>query len=90
MYLPDRLRRLRTTSEPLDERLLRLKAAVEAGYYRTEPAVGEQTAFPWQNRVCRDCPHWVADYCVLHAEYRSPTSLTCRADDVWREARAIT
>lgn len=89
MYRLQRLRRLRTSSEPVDASLLRLKAAVEAGYYRTEAAVGEQITFPWQNRICRDCPYWRADYCTVHADFRSSTSPTCREDDIWREARAV-
>lgn len=89
MYLIDHLHSMLTRAAPLDERLVRLKAAVEAGYYRTEPALDKQTTFPWQNRVCRDCPYWQDEYCIVHAEFRAPTSPTCREDDVWRDTRAV-
>jgi hypothetical protein len=57
--------------------LLRLKTAYDAGYYRTEAAVGSQVAFPWQNKACADCPFWVRGTCAVHLEYRSGTAHTC-------------
>jgi hypothetical protein len=67
--------------------LLRLKAAYDAGYYRTEAQVELQTAFPWQNKSCHDCPYWSNSICRVHAEYRSATSHTCAYfDESHREA----
>jgi hypothetical protein len=48
-----------------DDWLLNLKAACEAGYYRTESAETEQETFPWQNKLCRDCPFWINDICQV-------------------------
>ncbi|HLJ67990.1 MAG TPA: hypothetical protein VKX16_11585 [Chloroflexota bacterium] len=55
----------------------RLKAAYEAGYYRTERAESEQTAFPWQNKTCKDCPFWLNGVCRVHAVQRSADDDTC-------------
>ena len=54
-----------------------LKAAYDAGYYRTETALGNQSSFPWQNKFCRDCPFWSNSICQVFAEYRSSTAHTC-------------
>lgn len=71
--LPDSPGRNRATEQPgngleeeeycaggahIDAWVYCLKKAYDAGYYRTEPAVDEQTPFPWQNKFCRDCPFW--------------------------------
>ena len=61
----------------MDSWVYRLKAAYEAGYYQTEAAVGEQTAFPWQNKTCKDCPFWVNSVCQVFAEYRAAYAHTC-------------
>ena len=62
----------------LDAWLLRLKRGYEAGYYKTEAALGEQEAFPWQNKSCRDCPFWLdTRWCQVHAEPQDAESHTC-------------
>ena len=55
----------------------RLKEAYEAGYYRTEPDQEQQTAFPWQDKTCKDCPFWLNDVCRVHAVQCPPESHTC-------------
>lgn len=60
-----------------DPWVYRLKQACDAGYYRTEAADGEQTAFPWQNKTCKDCPFWANNICQVFAEHRTGTSHTC-------------
>lgn len=69
----------------------RLKAACDAGYYKTEAAEGAQTGFPWQNKTCRDCPFWSNGICQVFAEYRSANTYTCSYFDAWnrKEAQAI-
>ena len=62
-----------------DDWLHRLKAAVDAGFYRTEAAAGQQTRFPWQGKHCIDCVFWTHDYCELHRETRSGMAHTCRS-----------
>ena len=57
--------------------MLKLKAAYDAGYYRTEVAASGQSAFPWQNKTCKDCPFWSNSICQVFAEYRSSTAHTC-------------
>jgi hypothetical protein len=57
--------------------LLRLKSAYEAGFYRTESAAGEQIAFPWQGKTCRDCPFWAGKVCRYFGERRSGLAHTC-------------
>ena len=57
--------------------MLRLKAAYEAGYYRTESAEGEQTAFPWMNKTCKDCPFWMNGVCRVQAAQRDGHAHTC-------------
>ena len=57
--------------------LLRLRAAFEGGFYKTEAAVGQQTAFPWQGKSCRDCPFWSANACHVFIERRSALAHTC-------------
>ena len=61
-----------------DAWLLRLKRALDAGYYRTEAALGEQEPFPWQNKTCRDCPFWLdTSWCQVHGEPREAAAHTC-------------
>jgi len=57
--------------------LLRLKAAYEGGFYKTEPAAGEQVRFPWQGKSCRDCPFWKDSACGVFGERRSALAHTC-------------
>jgi hypothetical protein len=57
--------------------VLKLKAACDAGYYKTETAEGGQISFPWQNKTCKDCQFWSNSVCHVYAEYRSPTAHTC-------------
>lgn len=61
----------------MDAWAYRLRDAYDAGYYKTEPAEGQQISFPWQNKTCRDCPFWANSICQVHAEYRSSTAHTC-------------
>jgi hypothetical protein len=48
-----------------DQWLLKLKAAYQGGYYRTEADVEYQSGFPWQSRRCDDCPFWMNDVCQV-------------------------
>jgi hypothetical protein len=57
--------------------MLALKRAYEAGYYKTEAAPGKQTYFPWQNKTCRDCAFWYHSVCRVHLERRGGMSHTC-------------
>lgn len=57
--------------------LLRLRAAVQAGYYRTESAVGEQERFPWQGKTCGDCPFWRKGKCLVRLTPRDASAPTC-------------
>lgn len=57
--------------------LIRLKTAYDAGYYKTEPALGEQLHFPWQNKRCKDCPFWLNNVCRVDAVQRSGDAHTC-------------
>ena len=68
--------------------VLRLKAAYEAGYYRTEAAVGQQTRFPWQDRTCGDCPFWARNTCLVRGTRRGSGDATCRYFDPWNRAEA--
>ncbi len=68
--------------------LLRLKAAVAAGYYRTEADEGQQTRFPWQDRTCGDCPFWTRDRCLVREARRGAGDATCRYFDAWNYAEA--
>jgi hypothetical protein len=60
-----------------DEWMHRLKQAYDAGYYKTEAAPDAQSAFPWQNKWCKDCPFWQASVCHVFGEYRRGLSHTC-------------
>ena len=73
---------------PVEPWMRRLKAAYEAGYYRTEAAVGEQTRFPWQDRTCGDCPFWARNTCLVRGTRRGPGDATCRYFDPWNHAEA--
>ena len=68
--------------------MLHLKAAYEAGYYRTEAAEDEQTRFPWQDRTCGDCPFWAHNTCIVRAARRGARDATCRYFDPWNHAEA--
>lgn len=57
--------------------LLRLQSAYQAGFYKTEPAVGEQVRFPWQGKTCRNCPFWRDNVCQVFVERRSALAHTC-------------
>lgn len=48
-----------------DPWLFNLKAAYDAGYYRTEVDSEAQSHFPWQNTTCGDCPFWMHDVCQV-------------------------
>jgi hypothetical protein len=56
---------------------IKLKAAYEAGYYRTETAVEDQTRFPWQGKTCKDCPFWLNRVCRVYATQRDGDAHTC-------------
>jgi hypothetical protein len=66
----------------------KLKAAYDAGYYRTETADGTQSPFPWQNKTCKDCPFWASSICQVYAEYRSSGTHTCSYFDPWNRSAA--
>jgi|SRR5947209_4211082 len=68
--------------------LLRLKTAYEAGYYRTEASLSEQTPFPWQNKTCSHCPFWTRGTCMVHREYRHAAAHTCTYFDPARHDAA--
>lgn len=68
--------------------MLLLKAAFEAGYYRTEAAEGEQTRFPWQDHTCGDCPFWSRNVCLVREARRGARDATCRYFDAWNHAEA--
>jgi hypothetical protein len=67
----------------MDDWIKRLKAGYDAGYYRTEPALGAQSGFPWQNKRCGDCPFWSNGVCQVFEEYRSAAAHTCIYFDPW-------
>lgn len=64
----------------------RLKTAYDAGYYRTEAALGQQSPFPWQNKTCRDCPFWLNNICRVMAAQRDPDTHTCSYYDAVNHA----
>jgi hypothetical protein len=65
----------RTEPEPW---MLELKRRYEAGHFKTEAAVGEQETFPWQGKVCGDCPFWLNTvWCEVHAADRPADEHTC-------------
>jgi hypothetical protein len=68
--------------------MLRLKAAYEAGYYRTEAAEDDQTRFPWQDRTCGDCPFWAQNTCLVRGARRGAADATCRYFDPCNHAEA--
>ena len=41
-----------TMEQTVEKWMQNLKAAYDAGYYRTEADLGEQLNFPWQNKCC--------------------------------------
>jgi hypothetical protein len=69
--------------------MIELKRAVEAGYYRTEAAVGRQVRFPWQGKTCGDCPFWRDNICRVHIESRSGSAHTCVYFDAPNRAAAL-
>ncbi len=72
----------------MDAWIIRLKAAVDSGYYRAEEAREEQVSFPWQNKTCRDCPFWANSICQVFADYRGSMTHTCGYFDPWNHAAA--
>ncbi|HLJ66277.1 MAG TPA: hypothetical protein VKX16_02805 [Chloroflexota bacterium] len=72
----------------MDSWILRLKAGYDAGYYKTEAAEGKQEAFPWQGKVCKDCPFWLNSVCRVDAVQRSPHAHTCSYFDPWNRDAA--
>lgn len=72
----------------MDAWVYRLKAAYEAGYYQTEPAVRDQSPFPWHNKTCKDCPFWANSVCQVHAEYRAAYAHTCTYFDASNRSAA--
>ena len=85
--------RERTPTDPVgvEPWMVHLKAAVEAGYYRTEADKDKQTRFPWQYRTCGDCPFWVPNRCLVRGTRREARDATCRYFDPWNypEAESI-
>jgi hypothetical protein len=76
--------------QPADAWVHRLKAAYEAGYYKTETAVGEQTHFPWQGKTCGDCPFWSKGACHVFGESRRAIGHTCTYFDEGNREQAET
>jgi hypothetical protein len=68
--------------------ILKLKAAYEAGYYKTEAAPDEQTGFPWQNKTCQDCAFWSNNRCWVHSESHSPAADICTCFDPGNQSGA--
>jgi hypothetical protein len=64
-----------------DEWLRKLKAAFDAGYYRTEADEGGQESFPWEGRVCQDCPFSMGDVCQVSLERCEPHGVPCAFSD---------
>jgi hypothetical protein len=54
----------------MDNRLQKLKAAYDAGIYKTESAEGEQTPLPWTAKPRRDRSSWPES--IRQAGYRNP------------------
>ena len=80
--VPDLVEDYTMTDERGDEIwLVRLKAAYEAGYYRTETAEDAQTPIPWRQHTCGDCPFWMHDICLVHETPRPANAHTCRFFD---------
>ena len=84
--MPDEL--VPAPATALEPWMQRLKAAYEAGYYRTEAAEGQQTRFPWQDRTCADCPFWQRDVCLVRGTRRGARDATCRYFDPWNRPEA--
>jgi hypothetical protein len=76
-------------SQKLETWLVDLKRAVDAGYYRTESSVAQQTRFPWQGMTCRNCPFWRESVCQVHAETRSGSAHTCVYFDAPNRSAAL-
>jgi hypothetical protein len=68
--------------------LSRLKAAYDAGYYKTEADVDWQSGFPWQNKRCKDCPFWSPELCQVRLQCREPNAHTCSYFDPWNRRMA--
>jgi hypothetical protein len=87
------MNRERTPTDPVgvEPWMVHLKAAVEAGYYRTEADEDKQTRFPWQDHTCGDCPFWVPNTCLVRGTRREARDATCRYFDPWNypEAESI-
>ena len=72
----------------MEQWVLRLKDAYDAGYYKTERAEGMQTSFPWSRKTCKDCPFWSNSICQVFAEYKSSAAHTCSYFDPWNRTTA--
>lgn len=59
----------------------KLKAAVEAGYYKTEESLEDQTPIPWAQKNCSDCPFFKNDICRVKGVSRNPDDHTCKYFD---------
>jgi hypothetical protein len=68
--------------------VLKLRAAYEAGYYKTEAAPDEQTGFPWQNEACQDCTVWCSNRCRVYSDYRRATADACTCFDPGNHSEA--
>jgi hypothetical protein len=56
----------------MDAWILRLKEAYDAGYYKTEPAIGEQTLLPWPTQIGRWRASWLTGPSLCPPESTPP------------------
>jgi hypothetical protein len=57
--------------------LLHLKAACDAGYYKTEADTDSQIGLARQDKTCQDCFFWAADFCRFSSLPRRSSADTC-------------
>lgn len=72
----------------MDGWIHRLKLGYDAGFYKTEESLGQQSGFPWQSKTCKDCPFWSKSRCPVFGEYRGPWAHTCVYFDLPNRAQA--
>ncbi|HLJ68276.1 MAG TPA: hypothetical protein VKX16_13035 [Chloroflexota bacterium] len=57
--------------------LLGLKAAYDAGYYRSDVDPQAEKVAPWRLTVCQKCAFWHTGFCCIHLEIRRPGANAC-------------